>query len=176
MVENLTEGPRYSKRRCGYCLTCGVSCLTNGAIQADPPICGKPLQNTLRPFVKAGLTEVVDGLWSGWIAIASSWSIVESVHKNASGELEKRIASALLQCSLKLGELITISCHLGLQLKELPHIDEQILLRLEELVVNRGNQSGGVVEISNREHCLGSVFGCLQAACDARDKGDVHDP
>lgn len=150
--------------------------LADGALQSGPlPHEVVGLQHYLSPIVVARLANVVRGLRSSWIAgPAQLWGDIHPIGEIASGEFEKRIATALrggfLQCSHFFCQLEILL----LELQQLGVVSEKTVLRLEKMVVDLADRRGELIEVPYSDRGPANVFGCRDGGGNDANEGVVH--
>lgn len=108
-----------------------------------------PLQDALRVLLETGLTEVVDG-FSGIAAPFDRLGTgLASVDPGSLGYLEERVLIALGLHSLQLSQLVLAFAQLLLKIRETGAVDEQSVLRLEQLIVDASKRRGDCIELPN---------------------------
>lgn len=146
--------------RVGDVLSGPVLGVADVAIQSDVTDTVRPLENGLDPLVVAGLAEIVRRCDRFvFDTIFPSLSALIAVNEVAGAQIDKRVTTAVFKGLTQTGHLFTIFDHVALQLKQLGVVEEETLLRLEQLVVDLADRSRVGVEVPDAESCIRSFLG-----------------
>lgn len=145
--------------------------LADGAIERDGAVVGGPLEHGLDPLIEARLADVVSRLRADWIIhIAGYWGDIHPIHKDALGQLDKRVATTLREGFFHFSQLL---CGLELLLlkdQQVTVVLEHRVLSLEKLVVKLSDNRRHFVEIAHADGGLPELFGAADCGSKSSDK------